>query len=202
MKRSSLARLDSDGLLDQSFVADLSLFGSDDNPCGVYKIAVQLDGKLLVGLQSFGNRGADDYLIRLNHDGSIDTDFEPVNCDFPDGDNQSISSLAIQPDGKILVGGSFQTVNGVPSPYMARLKGGGASGVRSLRLESMARTSDGRTELSLTVPPAMKFVLQASSDLSNWMPLSTNIVPGSEFNFNDRDAPRFSKRFYRVVEEP
>src|SRR5512133_4113236 len=65
--------------------------------------AVQLDGKLLVGgAQSFGWYSVS-WLRRLNPDGSLDQSFpSPVSSFFG-----VILSLAVQPDGKVLVAGSF-----------------------------------------------------------------------------------------------
>jgi len=72
----------------------------------VYAIAVQADGKILVGgaftMLGGGGTGSTtrNYIGRLNADGSLDTAFNP-------GANGAVSALAIQSDGKILVGGYF-----------------------------------------------------------------------------------------------
>ena len=69
------------------------------------------DGKILVGgaftMLGGGGTGTTprNYIGRLNADGSLDTSFDP-------GANDAIVSMAVQPDGKILVGGGFTTLGG------------------------------------------------------------------------------------------
>lgn len=78
-----------------------------------YAVARQADGKLVVAGTTYTNNdfsGEDFALIRYNADGTIDTSFGAngkVRTDFP-GLAAIISSVVIQPDGKILVaGGAF-----------------------------------------------------------------------------------------------
>ena len=99
--RYCIGRLNADGTLDTSF-----------NPGArwhVYAIAVQPDGKILVGGQfhSLGGIGtiARNYIGRIHADGSLDTSFDP-------GADSTVMSLAVQPDGKILVGGHFSFLGG------------------------------------------------------------------------------------------
>ena len=65
----------------------------------IYSIAVQPDGKVLVG-GNFTSVGGEsrDRLARLNPDGTLDASF---NTHVYDG----VFSITIQPDGKILYGG-------------------------------------------------------------------------------------------------
>ena len=78
---------------------------------GVLAIAVQADGKILVGgyFTTLGGGGtgttARSYIGRLNPDGTIDTSFDP-------GANNWVTALVVQADGKILVGGFFTTLGG------------------------------------------------------------------------------------------
>lgn len=54
------------------------------------------------------------------------------------------------------------------------------------------------------------YILQASTDFVNWVPVQTNepspdptiLLPTNIFNFSDPDATNISQRFYRVVQEP
>src|SRR5207248_2455687 len=77
-----------------------------DATSGVVSVAVQPDGKILVGgnFTTLGGGGfgtaTRDHIGRLNPDGSLDASFDP-------GANGSVSSLALQADGRILVGGGF-----------------------------------------------------------------------------------------------
>ena len=45
------------------------------------------------------------YFFRVNADGTLDTAFNP-------GPNGTVNSIAVQADGKILVGGNFTTLGG------------------------------------------------------------------------------------------
>jgi uncharacterized delta-60 repeat protein/uncharacterized repeat protein (TIGR01451 family) len=58
-------------------------------------------------------------LTRLNHDGTVDT-----GINFGTGANNLVASVVIQPDGKLVIGGSFTTFEGQPKPYIARIFGG------------------------------------------------------------------------------
>ncbi|MGI4866625.1 MAG: choice-of-anchor D domain-containing protein [Janthinobacterium lividum] len=84
----------------------------------VEAILVQADGKILVGGRFKNYNGVDcpDYLARLNADGSIDQAFNPVGAGQTAwGFDASVSALLQQPDGKLLVGGSFLAYNGAAS---------------------------------------------------------------------------------------
>lgn len=59
-------------------------------------------------------------IARLNADGTLDPSFDPG-----DGANGTIYAVALQPDGKVLVGGSFSTFAGVARSRIARLNSDG-----------------------------------------------------------------------------
>jgi uncharacterized delta-60 repeat protein len=76
----------------------------------VYTMALQPDGKILVGGQFTGLGGGTGtttrhYIGRLNADGTVDLSFDP-------GANSSVVGMALQPDGKIVVGGVFTGLGG------------------------------------------------------------------------------------------
>lgn len=112
--RNRLARLNPDGTLDTAF---------DPNPsAAVDCIALQEDGKILVGglFTSFQPNGAlssttRNRIARLNPDGTLDTGFDP-NASSP------VRSIAVQPNGKIVIGGDFIFLqpNGAPSATVIR----------------------------------------------------------------------------------
>ncbi|MBS1796920.1 MAG: VCBS repeat-containing protein [Acidobacteria bacterium] len=69
----------------------------------VGKVAVQPDGKVLVGGQFTAIGGVRrNSLARLNADGTVDTTFVPYFNAFPT--QQTVNAIALQPDGKIIVG--------------------------------------------------------------------------------------------------
>jgi uncharacterized delta-60 repeat protein len=85
----------------------------------VTTVALQGDGKILLG-GFFSGIGADNrtLLARLNSNGSVDTGFVP---DISGGGSPNVNAVVVQTDGKILVGGDFDTVNGVSRSNLARL---------------------------------------------------------------------------------
>lgn len=113
--RSTLARLNADGTLDQTFGVDLKFDDSVD------ALIVQPDGKILVGggFENInGERHA--FIARLNSDGTVDQTFQP-NGGPTSSWTVFVWSIALQSDGKILIGGLFEQVDGVDSPNLARL---------------------------------------------------------------------------------
>jgi uncharacterized delta-60 repeat protein len=86
----------------------------------VYSIAVQPDGKILLGgtFTTVSNYTRY-YIARLNPDGSVDTTFNP-------GTSSYVYSLAVEPDGQILVGGDFSTISSTTRYYLARLNANGS----------------------------------------------------------------------------
>lgn len=114
--RNNIARLNADGSLDPSFDP-----GSGANST-VYALAVQPDGKILVGGNFTTFNGTTmNYLARLNADGSLDPGFTPGTG--PDG---YIYTIALQGDGKILIGGSFMSYNGTAVNNFARINTDGS----------------------------------------------------------------------------
>ncbi len=115
--RSGIARLNTDGSLDTTFDTG-NMFS-----IGLQALALQPDGKIIVGGEFYVNQGGVVYqgLARLNADGSLDTTFVSVSV----GD-RAVKALALQPDGKILIGGGFQTYNGTPRNFIARVNADGS----------------------------------------------------------------------------
>jgi uncharacterized delta-60 repeat protein len=97
-----------------------SIFGNGFNNT-VQTIQIQSDGKILLGgaFTTYQGVGAN-YIIRLNSDGTRDNSFNIVN-----GFNNTVQTIQIQPDGKILLGGAFTTYQGVGANYIIRLNSDG-----------------------------------------------------------------------------
>src|SRR6266513_494859 len=103
--RHQLARLNSDGSLDPSFNPK----GGPNAPPSI--VLVLPDGKILIAgafsiFDGVGRAG----LARLNGDGTLDTSFDPGSG--IGGDYVTPDTVAVQPDGKVLVGGRFTSFNG------------------------------------------------------------------------------------------
>jgi hypothetical protein len=57
-------------------------------------------------------------------------------------------------------------------------------------------------ELGLSGIAGKSYVLQVSTNLTDWTALSTNIAPSNLFNLSDPNAANFRQRFYRAIELP
>jgi uncharacterized delta-60 repeat protein/uncharacterized repeat protein (TIGR02543 family) len=101
LPRNHIGRLYPDGTVDPNFNP-----GANGN---IYELVLQPDGKILVGgdFTTLGGGGtgttACNHIGRLNSDGTLDTRFFPSANGF-------VSGLALQADGKMVVGGGFTTL--------------------------------------------------------------------------------------------
>ncbi|MCE3278323.1 MAG: hypothetical protein K0S44_514 [Bacteroidetes bacterium] len=113
--RNRILRLNTNGTLDPSFNP-----GTGANNT-VYKIAVQNDGKIiLVGDFTTFNGVLQNHVTRLNTNGTLDPAFTSGT-----GADNNLKSLAIQNDGKIIIGGYFTSYNGTATNNLARLNSDG-----------------------------------------------------------------------------
>jgi uncharacterized delta-60 repeat protein len=107
--RNYIARVNADGTLDSTF--------NPNSNKAVSVITLQPDGKILIGgnfdtLQPNGAATATTTpdFARLNSDGSLDTSF-----DEPDPNGQ-VYAITVQPDGRILIGGNFFSLQPPSTP--------------------------------------------------------------------------------------
>ena len=112
--------LNSDGSIDPNFHS--SFAGVRDTDLGVLKILVQPDGRILVA-GSFVGFGGGSYhgIVRLLSDGHVDSSFSPL-----DNFDAAVRAVALQPDGKILIGGDFAFIGAMEFPGVARLNDDGS----------------------------------------------------------------------------
>ncbi len=109
-----VARLNPDGSVDNAFQAQVYY------PTIVYALALQPDGKIVIGgtFDFADTNGVHINIARLNSDGQMDVTFQPQAT----GDAiENVSQVALQADGKVLVAGGFNQVNGQARQYLARL---------------------------------------------------------------------------------
>ncbi len=62
--------------------------------------------------------------------------------------------------------------------------------------------SNGVFQTGLSGETGKSYVFQASTNLSDWISLSTNSPATNPFNFTDPDASNFLQRYYRVLQQP
>jgi uncharacterized delta-60 repeat protein len=103
-----LVRLNADGSRDATFNSNNSGFNNS-----VLTLAVETDGQVLAGgpFTSYNGVGVPNRLVRLNSDGSRDVSFANGS-----GFDATVTAVALEPDGQVLVGGGFTTFNGVNVP--------------------------------------------------------------------------------------
>ncbi|MDQ3190654.1 MAG: T9SS type A sorting domain-containing protein [Bacteroidota bacterium] len=107
--RNFLARLNTNGTIDTSFSLGFNHY--------VNSIAIQSDGKIIIGGHFTSINGTTiNRIARLNTNGSLDNSFNPGT-----GFENIVSSTVIQSDGKIIIGGSFTSFNGVSRNRIVRL---------------------------------------------------------------------------------
>jgi uncharacterized delta-60 repeat protein len=113
--RNHLARLVPSGALDTTFDPGLGADGA------VYTLARQGDGRLLLaGSFSEYNGVRRGCIARANHDGSLDTAFDPGA-----GADDAIYAMASRPDGRVYLGGLFSSYNGTRRIGLALLQTNG-----------------------------------------------------------------------------
>lgn len=118
--RYSLARLNADGTLDQDF-ANTQAAGVNGE---VNALVIQADGGIIVGgLFTIAGEYETMNLARYKPDGTVDQSFGGDNRQ--PGTNGVVLALALQADGKIVVGGNFSTAFGLPRQSLARLNADG-----------------------------------------------------------------------------
>ena len=117
---NNIVRLNADGSVDTTFNA--SVYPGD--AFGVYEMALQADGKIVIaGNFPYIEGSQQPYVARLESNGTIDPSFNSAI-----GPNYKASALAIQPDGKIVVGGNFELAipGEITSAELARLNADGS----------------------------------------------------------------------------
>ena len=137
-----ILRLNSDGTIGSLNVG----WGPNSS---IRSTAIQADGKIIVvGPFTTFNSEARKDIARLNVDGTIDASFNSGT-----GTNSSITTVALQSDGKIIIGGSFTTYNGTVVNKIARLNSDGTLDA------SFTGTGANSTVLSTSIQPDGKIII-------------------------------------------
>lgn len=128
--RNGIARVNSNGTLDTSFNPGAGTDGA------VYAVALQADGKIVIGGDFATYDGtARNRVARVNANGTLDVSFDPGA-----GPDDFVYDIVVQPDGRILIGGRFFTYDGLDRRRLARLNAGGG-------LDADFDTSDGPNQV-------------------------------------------------------
>ncbi|MEO8588527.1 MAG: delta-60 repeat domain-containing protein [Flavobacteriales bacterium] len=118
--QGALVRLLASGSIDPSFITGTGFAGVAQPT--VRTLAVQTDDKILVGGSfTLYDGTVCNNLVRLNTDGTLDGAFQPlIENGF------AVNAIAVQPDGKIVIGGSFSQIEGASRKNIARLNEDGS----------------------------------------------------------------------------
>lgn len=197
---SGIVRLNTDGSIDSQFITGSGFDGT------VKKIVLQPDGKILVGgsfisYNSVNHRG----IIRLNPDGSLDNSFDPGTGAY---DNQyptrGVEDIIVQPDNKILLGGTFDLYNEQEAESVIRLNTDGSIdpafstpdnfGLGGSRVLSMLLQDDGKIIITgwliLNGQPPVRGVIRLNPDGTrdeNFnMPVPNDYITCSAFHQDNR----------------
>jgi len=204
---NGIGRLNTDGTPDSSFNPGGQGIGSPQSSLAVYALAVQADGKILIGGDFTTYNGVSaSHLARLNPDGSLDTAFGAGT-----GASDPVRAITIQSDGSILIGGQFTSYNGIPLNHVARLNPDGSvdgsftpgiganNTVSSIAVQADGRivlggqftfysgvTRNGLTRLNFdgTVDPTINFGSGANGAV-NAVVIDEDIIPGYPTNIPD-----------------
>jgi len=122
-------RLYGDGSLDNNFNTAIG-----DSADGVVRaIALQSNGSIVIGGDFSSFNGTSCKIARIGSGGTFDSSF---NTNVGSGPGEFILSISVQSDGKILVGGSFETWSGTSIRDIVRLNSDGT-------LDTAFRTANG-----------------------------------------------------------
>jgi len=173
---NNIGRLNADGTLDTGFNP-----GAGGSYAYVASLAIQADGKILVG-GTFSTLGGQprNNIGRLNADGTLDSGFDPG----AGGYNPSVDSLAVQADGKILVGGSFTNLAGQPRNCLGRLN--------NTEPATQSLSFDGSTITWLrggASPEVWRTTFDFSTDSTNWASLGAGARIGGGWQLTSVSLP-------------
>lgn len=200
VERHQLARLNADGSLDRSFDAGLSFSATPDLVAQVGGLALQPDGRILIGCAwqpaAWPPGGPGRALVtRLEPDGTGDPFFRAAEPASAWG--VSVTSLALGPNDAIWLGGAFATVNGEPRPGVARLRG-----VDVLHVGGMQVAPGGALTLTVMVPQTGFYGLESSPDLVSWQLIGARDLPAGTAEWSVPHTTTAPPTFYRLVVNP
>lgn len=186
--RWNLMRLTPSGVVDPEFRPVFPNFA-------VRALAVQSDGKILIGgcftnvsdgLTNVGRY----HIARLNGDGSIDASFNP-GAGFIGLSGGYVRAVAVQPDGRVLLGGQFDAVAGVRRNNFARLTGD------LILFETSVQGSGFATHVATTAGRTYWLETRQTIGPGDWIVVDTAAGDGSSQQLKD-ETPGSEDRFYRV----
>jgi uncharacterized delta-60 repeat protein len=179
--RMAVARFNADGTTDTTFghggatIVDLGT-GTESRATWLVR---QPDGRLVASGMAVASGGTSDFaVVRLTAEGALDSTFDGDGWRVTDigGGADSATSVALQPDGKLLLAGSaFSTGDGLPDAALLRLTSHAASTRRSDRRKGGRGPGDQSTLGSVVTQSNGKLV--ATGTRGSAICCSANVEP-------------------------
>jgi uncharacterized delta-60 repeat protein len=170
---AGIVRLNSDGTPDPGFDGD----GSHDFPIattvsGATDVAVQSDGSVVAAVPTGSGLGDGFTLIRVDGHGAPDTSFGPggvLHVASAVSDGAESRAVAIQPDGKIVAGGTAEVGSHEDQFAVARFNSNGMPDTSfsggGLDLSPVAPAGQNASGKALVIQPNGKILLAGQADL-------------------------------------
>jgi len=170
--------------LDTGFTSGSGANGS------VNALVVQSDGRIIVvgDFTSINGTNRNRY-ARLNANGSLDLTFDPGR-----GADGTVLSVALLPDGKVVLGGDFTMVNGFLRRGVARVNGD----TPAVQFVGAGFTVGGEPTLTFSTQVGVAYATEATTDFLSWVVLGTNVATGYTMTVTDTTATGLEQRFYRI----
>lgn len=128
-------------------------------------------------------------LRRLNRDGNLDPDFG-LGVEA----NLRVYALMRSANGAVIVAGALTALNEIPYNRLAELDSQGRF-LLPVRLNLISSLADGRGSLMAQGGENFPFVVETSTNLFGWLPLYTNLPPGSPNILSMVEKPA---QFFRI----
>jgi uncharacterized delta-60 repeat protein len=189
----NLMLLNADGSRDTNFVTNVYGPASNENPPGVQVIALQANGRILIGGKFTRiNDVARRNIARLESDGRLDTSFDAGAGPVRPSDTVSymVDAMHLLNDGHILVAGPFETFSGKPRSGIVKLFGDPLP-----HLEA-ASVVGGSFQASVMANLGDVIDIQTSINLVDWAPCTTLTNETGTTSFAD---PSAGLHFYRAA---
>lgn len=190
----ALARYNQDGSLDAGFDNDGKVTTTAGTSGGyVNAVSIQPDGKILAGgsgWESFNNQ--DSFLVRFNVDGSLDNSFGIGGKVRTRVSSQidSIYTIALQSNGRIVVGGLTNDKSGTKSSFLLMRYLGDGSEQCTYTLSSNYQTftaAGGSNAVGVTTQQGCNWTAATSA---SWITISNGTGSGNgAFNFSVEANP-------------
>ena len=73
--------------------------------------------------------------------------------------------------------------------------------IQPMQFTTLGFATNGGFQLNFLGVPGQTYILQASTNLINWLPLNTNVAMTNLFQLIDPSASNYSRRFYRALKQ-